>query len=210
LGVTGAGAHVQASLFETAAWWMSYHLTGYLATGRTPQRQGTGSPFIVPYEVFPTAAGDILICAANDRLFAALASALRVPELTADARFATNPERVRSRTELRALLITALSARTAEDWETCLRERGIPCSRLRTVEDLAEDPQLAALGMLAGFPSVAIPELRLVQVPVAINGERGSVRSAPPELGEHTDAILDELDIDHATRDRFRQQGVIS
>ena len=207
---TGAGAYVQTSLFETAAWWMSYHLVGYLATGRPPGRQGTGTPFIAPYETFPTADGDLLVAAANDGLFAALVAELGVPDLGGDARFATNPDRVRHRGELRALLAPAFLLRTATEWEQRLAKRGIPCSRVRTVADLAADPQLDALGMLVPYPHPTVPELRLVPTPVSLDGQRGATRNPPPRLGEHTDAVLDELEIDAATRDRWREQGVVA
>ncbi|WP_432826290.1 CaiB/BaiF CoA transferase family protein [Dactylosporangium sp. CA-092794] len=207
---TGAGSHIQTSLFETATWWMSYHLVGYLATGQPPGRQGTGTPFIAPYETFPTADGDLLVAAANDGLFAGLIAELGLPAIGGDARFATNPARVRHRGELRALLAPAFLLRTAAAWERLLTKRGIPCSRVRTVADLAADPQLDALGMLVPYPHPAVPGLRLVPVPVSLDGGRGATRNPPPRLGEHTDAVLDELDIDAATRDRWRRQGVVA
>ncbi|HTX86111.1 MAG TPA: CoA transferase [Streptosporangiaceae bacterium] len=207
---TGAGTYVQTSLFETATWWMSYHLVGYLATGQPPGRQGTGSPFIAPYETFPTAEGELLVAAANDGQFADLIAELGMPAIGNDPRFATNPERVRHRGELRALLAPAFLLRTATVWERLLTKRGIACSRVRTVADLAADPQLGALGMLIPCPHPAIPGLRLVPMPVSLDGRRGATQNPPPRIGEHTDAVLDELDIDAATRERWRRQGVVA
>ena len=70
------GALVEVSLYETAAWWLSYHVEGYLATGESPQRQGNGTPFVAPYEMFATADGDLMVTAGNDRLFASLCRVL--------------------------------------------------------------------------------------------------------------------------------------
>lgn len=207
--LTGRGAHIESSLFETATWWMSYQLVGYLASGKPPTRQGTATAFIAPYETFPTAAGEILIAAANDSQFRALVRALGLPELAAEERFATNPERVANRVELRALLIAPLSTRAAREWEPDLIAAGVPCSSVRNVADLVEDPQIAHLGLLAAQQHPEIPDLRLVQTPITIGGERGGQGSAPPLLGEHTDAVLDELGIDAATRERWRESGVI-
>ena len=76
---TGVGALVEVSLYETAAWWLSYHVEGYLATGESPQRQGNGTPFVAPYETFATADGDLMVTAGNDGLFASLCRVLDLP-----------------------------------------------------------------------------------------------------------------------------------
>lgn len=190
---TGEGAHVQASLFETATWWMSYHLAGYLASGQPPQRAGTATSFIAPYETFPTADGDILIAGANTGIFVALVTELGLTGLAHDARFASNADRVAHRGELRALLLEALSQRTAEEWEQALTARGVPCSRVRNVSELVTDPQLEAIGLLENHPHPDIPDLRLVGLPISVDGLRGAKTHAPPRLGEHTDEVLAEL-----------------
>ena len=103
--VTGNGSLIETSLFETAAWWMNYHISGYLATGVPPVRCGTGTPFIAPYEVFPAADQGLLVCVGNDNLFGIFVEELGLPELAADERFATNPLRVVNRQALRGLII---------------------------------------------------------------------------------------------------------
>jgi crotonobetainyl-CoA:carnitine CoA-transferase CaiB-like acyl-CoA transferase len=104
----GEGALIEASLFEISAWWLSYHLIGYLGTGTIPQRQGTGTPFIASYEVFATAEGDLFIGAGNDRLFHSLVDELGMPELRNDPRYGSNEARVTNRADLRAAIQKAL------------------------------------------------------------------------------------------------------
>ena len=190
---TGRGCHVEASLFETSAWWLSYHLLGYLATGATPTRQGTAATFIAPYEVFPTADGEIMIATPNDRLFGVLAHELGMPQLTDDTRFQANDSRVRNRGLLRELIGDALRTRPALEWEEALRRRSIPCSVVRTVADMAGDEQLEALGVWAEVPHPELGDLRLIGTPVSIDRSRGAARRHPPRLGEHTDEVLGEL-----------------
>jgi len=117
---TGEGAFVETSLFETAAWWMNYHITGFLATGEAPVRRGTGTPFIAPYEVYPAADEGLLVCAGNDNLFRSFVDELGIPELAADERFSTNPSRVVNRVELRELIIESFTTRPAAEWEVKL------------------------------------------------------------------------------------------
>ncbi|GGH47031.1 CaiB/BaiF CoA transferase family protein [Microbacterium album] len=187
---TGKGARIETSLYETGAWWLSYHLMGYLGSGGAPSRQGTGTPFIAPYEVFEARDRGILVAAANDRLFAALAAELGVPEAVSDPRFAGNADRVAHKAELRAVLAPRFAADDAESWERRLRARSVPCSVVRTVADLAADPQLEALGLLRPLPHPAVPDLRVVDMPMAIDGVRGRAASAPPLLGEHDAEVL--------------------
>ncbi len=190
---TGLGCRVETSLFETAAWWMNYHITGYNATGIAPTRCGTGTPFIAPYEVYPTKDEGLLICVGNDNLFKRFADVLETPELASDERFSTNPLRVKNREELRKIIIERFQIRNASEWEESLNTQSIPCSRIFSVADLVENEQLQALDLLNSFPHPLIKDLELIDMPVSLNKERSVQKKAPPLLGEHTSSILLEL-----------------
>lgn len=206
---TGQGCLVETSLFETAAWWMNYHITSFLATGVSPVRCGTGTPFIAPYEVYPASDEGLLICAGNDNLFQIFVEELQIPELATDERFATNPMRVKNREELRRLIIDRFQTRTAAEWEGLLKARSIPCSRIQTVADLVQEEQLHALGLLKAFSHPLIPDLRLIDSPVSIDGIRTAQQKPPPLLGEHTDAILAELGYSEGDITTLRKRKII-
>jgi crotonobetainyl-CoA:carnitine CoA-transferase CaiB-like acyl-CoA transferase len=206
---TERGSRVDTSLFETAAWWLSYHLAGYLATGVVPQRYGSASPAIAPYEAFRTQQGELFIAAGNDDLFRTLCDALELRELLDDSRFATNPLRVKHVEELRSALSTRLASKTADEWEQILQRRNLPCSRVATVAEFASDPQLAALELLQGLPGVSQDALRFVATPLTIDGARAKPKLAPPRLGEHTTAVLQELDFSLDEIESLRARGVV-
>ena len=206
----GRGTRIDTSLYEVAVWWLSYHLESYLATGRSPQRAGTSTSFIAPYEVFPTSdGGGVMVAAANDNLFVALAGALGLEELTADPRFATNADRVAHRDELRRRISERTLAYTATGLEELLGARAVPCSRIRTVGETAEDPQTAALGLLAHLSHPKIPDLRVIDIPISEHGDRADLRRPPPLLGEHTDDVLGELGYDAARVRDLRNAGAV-
>ena len=207
---TGLGCQVETSLFETAAWWMNYHVTSFLATGVAPVRCGTGTPFIAPYEVYPASDEGLLICVGNDNLFRVFVEELEIPELAKDERFASNPMRVENRQELRRIIIELLQTRTAAEWEARFKSRAIPCSRILNVADLVENEQFRVLNLLKSFPHPSIPDLRLIDLPVSQNKERAARHYSPPLLGEHTTNLLLELGYTEDEIGELRKSGIVS
>jgi crotonobetainyl-CoA:carnitine CoA-transferase CaiB-like acyl-CoA transferase len=189
---TGRGREVDVSLFETAVGLLPYHLTGYLATGVVPGRHGTAYPAIVPYQVFPTRDGELMVAAGNDRLFRALCAALELPELADDPRFATNPARVERREELVRLLSERMRGRPTAEWLDRLERAGVPAAPVQDVGQVARHEQTRALGLLQPLPHPAAPDFATVAPPLSLDGERVLHRSPPPLLGEHTAEVLAE------------------
>jgi crotonobetainyl-CoA:carnitine CoA-transferase CaiB-like acyl-CoA transferase len=151
-----------------------------------------------------------MVTAGNDRLFGSLCRALDLPDLAADPDYATNADRVANRVALHHVLETRFRQHPAAEWEGRLGAETVPCSRVRTVADLANDPQLEALEMLVELPHPDIPGLRVVDIPLTLNGERATHRYAPPRLGEQTASILAELGVPPEEIDELVQTRVVS
>jgi crotonobetainyl-CoA:carnitine CoA-transferase CaiB-like acyl-CoA transferase len=200
----GGGRTVDVSLFETAVGLLPYQVTAYLEDGQVPRRHGTAFPLIAPYQVFHARGGDLMIAAGNDGLFARLCAALDLEELPADPRFATNPDRVRHREELAALIAARLAHEPQAEVLERLERAGVPAAPVNDVGQVAEDEQTAALGLIqqVSEPTVAFP--------VSFDSGRLLHRTAPPRLGEHTDEILRELGYDDEEAARLEAEGVIA
>jgi crotonobetainyl-CoA:carnitine CoA-transferase CaiB-like acyl-CoA transferase len=208
--LTGRGELVEVSLYETAAWWLSYLIAGHLASGEVPQRHGSGAAFLAPYEVFSTADGELMVTAGNDRLFATLCDELGRPELAEDPRYRTNTARVANRDDLHATLQEVFDGKAAAAWQVQLLGRAVPCGIVRTVADFVEDEQLDALGLLSAYPHPDVPDLRLVGAPLSVDGRRPARRMPPPRLGEHTGEILAELGFTGGEIEDLRRQGAVA
>ncbi|HYM70754.1 MAG TPA: CoA transferase [bacterium] len=187
---TGRGARIESSLLETGVAWVGYHLIGYFATGRVPGPVGSSASMIAPYEGFATRDGHLQLAAGNDTIFARLCRVLDLAELPADRRFRTNADRVAHREELHEILEAKFVTRSAREWEETLSAHEVPCSRVRRLDEVTRDPQVAALSMFPSVPHPAIPDLRLVDQPFRIDGERAARLQPPPSVGQHTDEIL--------------------
>jgi crotonobetainyl-CoA:carnitine CoA-transferase CaiB-like acyl-CoA transferase len=190
---TGQGQKVEVSLFETALSLMSYHAVGYLLTSNVPQRQGSGHPMIVPYQVFPTQDGEIFIVGSNQRLWTRLCQVLRREDLLEDQRFGSNMQRV----EHRHLLVPILQGETRRYSTAVLNEMldkaGVPCAPVNTLDHVLTDPQTRAREMIVDIPHPLIPDLRLLGLPIKLSETPGDVRMPPPLKGQHTEGVLVDL-----------------
>jgi len=185
---TGTGHTLELSLYETALSLLAYQLVGYLGTAFVPGREGSAFPQIAPYQSFPARDGELMIVAANDKLFGALCVVLGLPELAGDPRFRTNPDRVANRVELVALLEARTRERESAELLAALVAAGVPASPVHDVGEAARQPQTEALGILQ-----SLGDLVTVAAPLSADGERVLHRLPPPALGAHAAEILGEL-----------------
>lgn len=194
---TGEGAHVEISLLETALALLGYHVTAALATGQPPGRHGTAFPLIVPYQVFATSDGALMVAAANDRLFGALARVLDLPD---DPRFATNPLRVANRHALVPMLEARFAGEPTATWLERLRPAGVPAAPVQDVLEAATHEQVQALGILRDG---------VLGEPFSVDGDRVARRRQPPLLGEHSAGILAEAGYSEAEVAELVDAGVV-
>ena len=187
---TGRGQLVDVGMLDATAALLTYQSGNYFATGAAPQRMGNRHPTIVPYETFAASDGDFVLAAGNDTLWRAFCRACGLDALGDDPRFATNRQRVLGYVEIRPLIAEQLRTRTRAEWIAALTGAGVPCGAVRDVGEVIADPQLTARAMVEAVEHSTLGPVRVLGVPVKLSDTPGSVRTAPPTLGQHTDAIL--------------------
>ena len=177
---TGEGATVDASLFETAMGWLTVHFAGFNKTGVQAERHRTGTPRVVVFQAFDTLDGEIVIAAANDRLFAKLAKELGHPEWA--QQYPTNADRYAAKPTLIPALAEVIATRPTAEWVQRLEALDIPCSPINDLRGVAAEPQTEAMGIFQEPPGLG---LKLVGLPISLDGARPTARSKAPTIGQH-------------------------
>lgn len=191
---TGRGILLEVSLMESALGFLHAYLQGTLVGLPVPGRMGSETVGIYPLGAFPTRNGEYcLVQVSNDLQWRRFCDVLAAPELVADARFASNPLRVKNRDALRPILAARLETRPAQEWETLCTGAGVPVSHVRRLADVVADEQVVARSMITPARLPSGREIPTWGVPLKVNGQVGSRTLAVPGLDQHRDQILAEL-----------------
>jgi len=207
---TGRGQLVDVGMLDSTAALLTYQAGICFATGAPPRRLGNRHPTIVPYETFAAADGDVVIAVGNDEQWRRFCDVADLDEIGRDARFLTNRLRVENYELLRPLLAQRLSARRRDDWLKDLRAAGVPCGAVRDVQEVLADPQLAEREMVTSVEHATLGALQVLGIPIKLSDTPGGVRTAPPTLGQHTDAILrNDLGLSEEDVSRLRSNRAV-
>ena len=190
---TGRGQLVDISMLDSTAALLTYQAAIYFATGKAPARMGNRHPTIVPYETFDGSDGAFVLAVGNDDQWRRFCTTAGLDALAADARFATNRDRVAHYPELKPLLESHLRTRPREEWIRLLTAAGIPCGSVRDIGEVLEDPQVTARDMIRSVEHPTLGTLNVLGTPIKLSETPGTVRQAPPTLGQHTEQILREF-----------------
>ena len=205
---TGVGDRLEVPLLDSALAGLVNVASNALITNEEPARYGNAHPSIVPYETFRAADGWIAVAAANDGLFARLCEAIERPELAADPRFRTNPERVRNREALVPLLNDCFGRRPSDEWLAAFEKAGVPGGKVRGVLDAIRQTAAAGRPATTTVEHPTAGRLDLIDSPIRLaSGLRPA--EPPPLLGEHTVQVLEELGYSAAEIAALEQSGVI-
>ena len=192
---TGEGQHIDVSLVDSQIAWLANEGVNYLLSGKDPIRRGNQHPNIVPYQVFETSDGHVIVAVGNDRQFRRFCDVIGLSELAHDERFTTNSARVRNREALIERLTRQLKTLPKAQVLDGMERKGIPGGPVNTVREVFETDQVAARQMKIAMAHKAAGcgHVDLIGNPLKLSRTPVTSRRPPPMLGEHTDEILREL-----------------
>jgi len=189
---TGQGQCIDMALMDTLVAFNANQILNYWCSGDIPRRWGNAHINICPYQVFATSDGHLILAVGNDSQFRNFCKAAGREELSEDARFRTNPDRLKNRDLLVPIVEAIMRGRSKSAWVSALEAAGVPCGPINNMQEVFENPQVRHRGLrveiphpAGSVPTVASP-MRFSETPVTYD-------VPPPMLGQHTDEILQGL-----------------
>jgi crotonobetainyl-CoA:carnitine CoA-transferase CaiB-like acyl-CoA transferase len=207
--VSGRGQWVKTSLLEAQIQMLDFQAARFLKDGEIPISAGNDHPTNIPTGVFPTTDGHINIAVAGGVMYERFCHAIGLPQLIEDERFATTAGRSKNRMEMNAEISAITSTNTSQHWIELLNKAGCPCGPINSMDQVFDDPQVKHLKMAAPVDHPRMGPFNVVNQAIKMSRTPSSLRTATPEQGEHTDAILTDLGYDGTAVSKFHENGVV-
>ncbi len=207
---TGEGQQIDIGMLDTHVAWLANQGMNYLATGENPVRLGNQHPNIVPYQVFPTADGHMVLSVGNDPTFRRFCESFDLAHLLDDPRFATNAARVENRQHVTDTLAPVMRQHPTGWWVERLEALKIGCGPINKLSEVFADPQVRARGTVVDMAHGSGQTVQVIANPVRLSATPADYRLPPPLLGEHTEEVLSgRLGFSPAAISGLREKGVI-
>lgn len=191
---TGKGILLDTSLMESGLGFMHAYLQGTLAEQPVPGRLGSETMGMYPVATFLAADDEYCLTqVSNEIQWKKFCEVLGAPELVADERFVSNPDRVGNRNALRPLIQRRFRTRPAHEWEKDFIAAGVPVSHVRKTTDVANDEQIRSRGMIKSARMPSGNEIPTWGLPIKINGVAGNATLGVPGFNQHRKEILEEI-----------------
>jgi formyl-CoA transferase len=205
----GKGQVVDVALYEAVFNMMESVVPEYGVYGLVRERTGASLPGIVPSNTYPCRDGSIVIGGNSDPIFKRLMNAIDRADLADDPALASNDGRVPRTQEIDDAIGAWLATRSIDEALAVLNAADVPAGRIYSVADMFTDPQYIARQMLQRFPWQDGKDITLPNVTPKLSETPGETRWLGPQLGEHTDEVLQTLGYDADDIARLRAAKVI-
>ena len=207
--VSGQGQWVQSSLLSAQISMLDFQAARWLVDHEVPPQAGNNHPTTIPTGVYPTSDGHINIATAGGEIYERLCRVLGNEELITHPDYATGKARSENRDALNERLNELTRKKTSAEWVDILNQAGVPCGPIYNIDEMFEDPQVKHLGMAAAVDRPTLGPIEIVNQAASLSRTPFRIHAPTPELGQHTDEILDELGVSAGDISALKERGVV-
>ena len=207
--VSGEGRWVQTSLLEAGITLLDFQATRWTMDGKVPPQEGNFHPTNTPMGLYPTADGFLNLAATSNKNFQKFCKLIDRETMAADPRFTSIALRRQNKTPLNDLIADALRAKTSREWFELMIAEGIPCGPVYDISEVFADPQVETLRIKRSVSHPRLGDTDLIAQPCEITGFDRAIRTATPDLGQHTNEILQSLGYDAEAIDKLKAARAI-
>jgi hypothetical protein len=190
---SGLGQHLDIALLDCHIAMLANQNLNFMTSGKAPERAGNAHQNVVPYQVFKTSDGFMIVAVGNDSQFRSYCEALGVPELGQDPKFVTNRQRIVNRNELIPVLEKIMAAGERDVWISKLETAGVPCGPIQSIDQVFSHPQVIEREIWKNMPHPVGGTAPTTASPMRFSATPVEYRRAAPTLGQHNEEILEEL-----------------
>ena len=205
---TGKGSKVEVSLLDTIVSVLGYLIADFSMTGIVPKRQGAEMDHRAPYGVFQTKTRPVYVAVAEETDWDKFCQAFGLTQLSSDERFSTLAKRVKNKQALHAVIEDIFSKLESEEIVNQLVKFDIPCSPVNAISDALLDPHVISRKMVVDLAVSSTETVKVANTPLRIGSDTRSF-SRPPDLGEHTDSILEKCGFSKDEIQNLKSKGVL-
>jgi crotonobetainyl-CoA:carnitine CoA-transferase CaiB-like acyl-CoA transferase len=206
---SGKGQWVQSSLLHAGVGLLDFQAARYLMKNEVPPQMGNDHPTSMPTSAYRTADGYINVACSGEGMWKRLCNVLGREDLLADAAFKDNEARSKNRAKLNEILNGSFTGRDSKSWVEELNRAGVPCGPIYRMDEVFADPQVRHIGVAADVAHPRLGRSRIVAQPARLSRTPATVATATPELGQHTEEILQELEYGKEEIENLRKRGAV-
>jgi crotonobetainyl-CoA:carnitine CoA-transferase CaiB-like acyl-CoA transferase len=206
---SGKGQWVQSSLLQAGISLLDFQAARYLMEGDVPPQVGNDHPTSMPTSAYKTKDGHINVAASGEGMWAGLCKAIGREDMLNSPDFKGGKKRAENRKKLNAAIEEALLKKTGAEWIEILNKAGIPCGPIYTIDQVFADPQVKHLGIAATVEHPKLGRKQILANAATLSRTPARVATPTPEIGEHTDEVLRELEYSAEEIEKLRKGGVV-
>jgi crotonobetainyl-CoA:carnitine CoA-transferase CaiB-like acyl-CoA transferase len=206
---SGKGQWVQSSLLQSGIALLDFQAARYLMKGEVPPQVGNDHPTSMPTSAYTTADGYINVAASGEGMWRRLCEAIGRKDLLEAPQFKGAQKRAENRAGLNAILNQALAKRKSDEWVDVLNKAGVPSGPIYTMDQVFADPQVQHLEAAAEVDHPKLGRFKVVNQAAKLSRTPAKLVAATPEIGQHTEEILRELEYSDSEIKAMREKGII-